>query len=71
MKSCSLFDFMQEIKPWLDSDHIRDAFIDNRGHFVLRFQDGMQNVYHIDDCNESQIRKILGDLKNKGIAVEE
>jgi hypothetical protein len=71
MKTCNLFDFMEEIKPWLDSDHIKEAFIDNKGHFVLKFRDGMQNVYLIDDCNESQIKGVLTDLKSKGIKVLE
>ena len=70
MKSCSLNDFMQEINPWLDDDHIREAFIDNKGHFVLMFKDGMKNVYDIDDCNEGQIRAVLADLKKKGITVK-
>jgi hypothetical protein len=71
MKTCNLFDFMEEIKPWLDTDYIREAFVDNKGHFVLQFQDGMKNVYIIDDCNESQIKKVLKDLKNKGISIKE
>ena len=71
MKTCNLFDFMEEIKPWLDKDHIREAFIDNKGHFVLQFQDGMKNVYSIDDCNESQIKGVLMDLKSREITVKE
>ena len=71
MKTCSLHDFMQELTPWLDQDHIRMAEIDDDGRFVIHFQDGMKNVYHIDDCNEAQIRNILKDLKHKGIQVEE
>jgi len=71
MKTCSLNDFMEEIKPWLDSDHISAAHLDDKGHFVLHFLDGMKNVYHIDDCNEAQIKNILNDLKNKGITVTE
>ena len=71
MKTCSLNDFMQEIGPWLDKGHIKEAFIDNKGHFVLVFLDGMKNVYYIDDCNEAQIKGVLNDLKSKGIAVTE
>ena len=71
MKSCSLNDFMQEIGPWLDKDYIREAHLDDKGHFVLVFVDGMKNVYYIDDCNEAQIKKVLRDLKGRGIAVTE
>ena len=62
---------MEEIKPWLDKDYIKAAFIDNKGHFVLQFLDGMQNVYMIDDCNESQVREVLKDLEGKGITIKE
>jgi len=71
MKTCSLNDFMEEIKPWLDTDHIREAHLDDNGHFVLHFLDGMKNVYYIDDCNEAQIKGALKDLKSKGITVKD
>lgn len=67
MKTCSLNDFIAEMKPWLDKDHIRKAEIDQQGHFILHFLDGVKNVYEIDDCNGEQINKILNDLKAKGI----
>ena len=69
MKTCSLNDFMEEINPWLDKDYIREAHVDDKGHFVLRFRDGMKNVYYIDDCNEAQVKKVLKDLQKKGIPV--
>ena len=71
MKTCSLNDFMEEIKPWLDTDHIREAHLDDKGHFILQFLDGMKNVYHIDDCNKEQIKGVLKDLKSRGIPVKE
>jgi len=69
MKTCSLNDFMTEINPWLDTDHIKEARVDAKGHLILYFRDNMKNVYHIDDCNEAQIKKVLNDLKKKGIPV--
>ena len=71
MKTCSLNDFMEEIKPWLDTDHIREAHLDDKGHFVLQFLDGMKNVYHVDDCNEAQIKDVIKDLKSRGIKVKD
>jgi len=71
MKTCSLNDFMQELKPWLDKDHIRKAEMDEKGHLVVHFLDGMKNVYYIDDCNASQVHGVLKELKSKGIEVEE
>lgn len=70
MKTCSLNDFMAEIKPWLDKDYIMEAHIDDRGHFVLQFLDGMKNVYYIDDCNAEQVKGVLQDLKSRGIPVQ-
>lgn len=71
MKQCSLNDFMEELKPWLDTNHIRSAELSGNGRLTLYFLDGMKNVYQIDDCNEKQIRAVVGDLKKRGIAVEE
>lgn len=70
MKQCSLNDFMEELKPWLDRDHIQSAVLDSKGHLVIRFMDGMKNVYAIDDCNKVQIQQVLNDLKGRGIPVE-
>ncbi|NTV14100.1 MAG: hypothetical protein HGA96_09275 [Desulfobulbaceae bacterium] len=70
MKNCSLNDFMAEIGPWLDSEHIRGAEVDGCGHLVLHFVDGMKNVYLIDDCNAAQISNVLKDLQKRGIRVE-
>lgn len=70
MKNCSLTDFMAEIGPWLDRDHIRRAELDGHGHMILHFVDGMKNVYVIDDCNAGQIRQVMDDLRKRGITVE-
>lgn len=71
MKTCSLNDFMAELTPWLDKDYIRRAYMDIERRFVLEFNDGTKNVYLIDDCNEKQIKKILNNLKKKGVATDE
>lgn len=70
-KSCSLNDFMEELSPWLDRDHVKNAHIDGDGRLVLFFLDGMRHVYSITDCNKSQVENILDDLRGKGIAVVE
>jgi hypothetical protein len=70
MKTCNLSDFMKALTPWLDDDYIRKAYVDDNGHFVLLFKDGVKNVFHIEDCEISQIDTILEDLKKKGIPVE-
>ena len=70
MKTCTLNDFMQEISPWLSGEYIRIAYLDDQGNFVLKFLDGVKNVYHIEDCSQDQIRKVLEDLKKKGVAVK-
>jgi predicted glycosyltransferase len=70
MKTCNLSDFMNALTPWLDDDYIRKAYLDDNGYFVLLFTDGVKNVYHITDCEKSQLNDILEDLKKKGIPVE-
>ena len=70
MKICNLSDFMKALTPWLDDDYIRKAYVDDNGHFVLLFTDGVKNVFHIEDCETSQLKAILEDLKKKGIPVE-
>lgn len=69
MKSCSMNEFMQELAPWLDKDYIREARLDDDGNIVLLFQDGVRDVFHIDDCTKEQVGKIFKDLKDKGITV--
>ena len=69
MKSCSMNDFMKELAPWLDKDYIREAQLEENGNIVLRFQDGVSDVFQIDDCTKEQVGKILNDLKDKGITV--
>ena len=71
MKQCSLQDFMEELKPWLDTNHIRSAEMSAEGRMTLYFLDGMKNVYQIDDCNKKQIGAVISDLRKKGIAVKE
>jgi len=44
--------------------------LDENGHFVLLFMDGVKNVYNIEDCEKSQLNSILEDLKKKGVPVE-
>ncbi|HSR36516.1 MAG TPA: hypothetical protein VLL73_04975 [Desulfurivibrionaceae bacterium] len=69
MKTCNLQDFLTELQPWLDRDHIHDAELDGKGHLTLHFNDGMKNVYAIDDCNAQQMQKIVQQLKGCGIPV--
>lgn len=69
MKNCSLEEFLAELAPWLDRDHIHGAELDGHGHLVLHFVDGMKNVYLLDDCSAGQLHKVLDDLRKRGIKV--
>ncbi|MEJ2032426.1 MAG: hypothetical protein P8Y63_05195 [Deltaproteobacteria bacterium] len=71
MRTCSLNDFMDELKPWLDRDHIQSAELDEHNHLILHFMDGMKNVYEISDCDMYEVKDVLNGLKNKGIPVKE
>ena len=70
MKTCHLSDFMKSLSPWLDDDYLHKAYLDENGHFVLLFKDGVKDVYHIEDCEKSQLNEILEDLKKKGVSIE-
>ena len=69
MKKCSLNEFVDEMKPWLDKDHIRRVEIDSQERFVVHFLDGTKHVYHVDDCNKEQVVKVLSDFEKKGIEI--
>ena len=71
METCNLSDFMKSLTPWLSSDYLHKAYLDNKGQVILLFKDGVRNVYRIDDCTETQIKAVLEDLKKKGVTVEE
>jgi hypothetical protein len=70
VKTCKLSDFMQALTPWINDDYIRKAYLDDNGHFVLLFMDGVKDVYQIEDCEKFQIEAILEDMKKKGVSVE-
>jgi hypothetical protein len=61
---------MRALTPWLDDEYIVKAYLDDRGHFVLLFTDGVKNVYSIEDCEVAQLKSILEDLKGKGVTVD-
>lgn len=69
MKTCKLTDFLEAVKPWIDTAYIRNAYLNEDGHFVLTFVDGVTSTYQIDDCNTGQLARILKDFEKKGIAV--
>ncbi|MEW6429049.1 MAG: hypothetical protein AB1568_13555 [Thermodesulfobacteriota bacterium] len=70
MKACSLNVFLEELKPWLDRDHIRNIERGDKARLIVHFLDGTKHVYSIDDCNAAQVEAALADLKKKGIAIE-
>lgn len=70
MKQCSLQDFMEELKPWLDKNYIRSVELGDGDRLTIYFSDGMKNDYRIDDCNEKQRLAVISDLRKKGIAIQ-
>jgi len=61
---------MESLRPWLSSKYIRQASLDEKGHFVLIFTDGIRDVYRIDDCEEAQLKQILDETKQQGVQVD-
>ena len=70
MQTCSFIDFIQVLKPWLDSDYIRKGYVDKKGNFRLFFTDGGEKVYRIDDCSEDHLTEVFEMMMKKGIPVE-
>lgn len=70
MKTCTLNDFLEAVKPWIDNAYIRNAYLNSDGNFVLNFTDGVKNIYQINDCNTGQLEEVLNELKEKGIPVK-
>jgi hypothetical protein len=60
---------MQAIKPWLNSDYIKQARIDDKRNFTLTFVDGGQKVYYVDDCTKEQLKDALELMKKNGVPV--
>ena len=71
MQSCSLELFMEKLRPWLDREYVREVHVNDEGQLVMRFTDGTQDVYAIEDCGRERLRPVLADLKEKGISVTE
>ena len=69
MDTCTFIDFMQALKPWLNSDYIQQARFDDKGIFRLMLVDGGQKVYHVDDCTKIQIEEAAELMKKNGVAV--
>jgi hypothetical protein len=70
MQTCTFIDFIQVLKPWLDSDYIRKGYLDKKGYFRLFFADGGEKVYHIDDCSEARLKEVFEMMIKNGIPVE-
>ena len=69
MNTCTFIDFMQALKPWLNSDNIKQARFDDKGNFTLMFVDGGQKLYHVDDCTAVQLKNVVELLKKNGVPV--
>lgn len=70
MQTCKLKDFLNVFEPWLDGDYIRKVFLTKDDHLVFFFSDGGQKDYRIDDCSKGQLKEILSNIQQKGIAIE-
>jgi hypothetical protein len=69
MNTCTLIDFMQALKPWLNDNYIHQASISAEGRFTLRFVDGGCKTYQIDGCTSEQMEHTLALLKENGVQV--
>jgi hypothetical protein len=70
MQTCSFPDFINVLRPWLNRDYIRKAYLDAAGNFRLMFADGGETVYRIDDCTSDQLKDVVQLLRESDIPVE-
>ncbi|HHO48056.1 MAG TPA: hypothetical protein ENN06_06345 [Desulfobacteraceae bacterium] len=71
MKQCSLHNFTESLRPWLDNEYIRSVAIDRNGLVTFTFVDGIRDTYEITDCDRQQVRKVCAELAARGIPVQE
>lgn len=71
MKECSLDHFTESLRPWLDNDYIRSISVDEKGRITFFFMDGVEDTYHITDCDMSHIKQVCKELAERGIPVKE
>ena len=69
MNTCTFIDFMQALKPWLNSDYIHKARFDDKGNFVLIFADGGQKSYQVDGCTTEQLKDTVELMRKNGVVV--
>lgn len=70
METCTFFDFMEILKPWIDRDYIRKGFLGTDGTFRIYFTDGGEKTYQVADCSADRLLKTFDLLAAAGIPVE-
>lgn len=71
MKQCSLNNFTESFRPWLDNNYIRNVVIDKKGNVTFTFMDGIKDTYQITNCDKAQIRKVCKELSDRGVPVRD
>jgi hypothetical protein len=71
MSTCTFFNFLEVLRPWIDRDYIRKAFLGGDGTFRIYFTDGGEKRYHINDCSRERIQEAAALMAAAGIPVEE
>jgi hypothetical protein len=60
---------MEALKPWLNSEYLRGAHVDDSVRCTLLFVDGGQKVFQIDDCTAGQLKELAVFLKDNGVQI--
>ena len=69
MKHCSLDQFIESLRPWVDNNYIRSVAIDQKGNVTFTFMDGIKDSYHVSGCDQNYMLKICRELSARGIPV--
>lgn len=70
MESCTFFDFLEVLKPWMDRDYIRKGFLGADGTLRIYFTDGGEKRYRINDCSADRLKETFDLMAAAGIPVE-
>ena len=70
MQTCTFFDFLEVLKPWIDRDYMRKCVWFPDGTFRIYLTDGGEKVYRVDDCAQDRLQEIFDLMAAAEIPVE-
>lgn len=69
MKSRGVNEILKVLEPWLSTDYVEEACLDEKGWLVLQFTDGIKYIYRLDGYTKANAKELLANLRKKGIRI--